>query len=416
MRRLRTSGLQFLLALLLSLALWTYVSFTENPTEQRIFEVPVNITSPKVGLLIVDPASGEPIQPDIMTSVQVTGPDLDLRELATDNFTATADLSPYDEGLHTVPIRVRGPGSVRQRSQNPAAMQVRLELEATRTLTITPQLNNQLPFLFQLTDASIATDQVVASGPQNLMAQVEQVVAPIELQGQTSSFTRDINLVALDEDGMPVAGITLAPDHVRINVQIETRTETQRASVLPKFEGQPAPGYTTERIDWDPKFVEFIASEAITVPLETEPIDLTGRTESFSQTVRIVTPLGVKAQLLPDEVTVSVPIVPFEIPSNVPLFVPVSPTNLGQDLQVTADPPSLTITVQGTFEQLSQLANATVQATVDLNGLGPGTYPIQAVVQLPPGLQIVGDPPQVTVTITTKPPGSGSPAPGTEGG
>lgn len=416
MRRLRTSGLQFLLALMLSLALWTYVSFTDNPTEQRTFEVPVDLTNPKAGLLIVDPSSGEPVTPEIVTSVQVTGPEMDLNELITENFTATADLSPYDEGLHTIPIRVRGPRSVRQRTQNPAAMQVRLEPEETRTLTITPQLNNQLPFLFVLNGTSIATDQVVASGPQNLMAQVDQVIAPIELQGQTSSFTRDIDLVALSEDGEPVPGITLTPDHVKINVQIETRVGTQRASVLPKFSGQPAPGYTTERIDWAPKFVEFIASEAITVPLETEPIDLTGRTESFSQTVRILSPSGVEAQLLTEEVTVSVPIVPFQIPSNVPLFVPVSPTNLGQDLQVSADPPSLTITVSGTFEQLSQLANATVQATVDLSGLGPGTYQVSAGVQLPPGLQIVGDPPQVTVTITTKPPGSGSPAPGTEGG
>lgn len=416
MRRLRTSGLQFLLALMLSLALWTYVSFTQNPTEQRTFEVPVNITNPKPGLLIVDPASGEPIEPTVVTSVQVTAPQVDLRELVTANFTATADLSPYEEGLHNVPIRVRGPSAVRQRSQTPAAMQVRLEPEETRTLTITTQLNNQLPFLFELTDATIATDQVVASGPQNLMAQVAQVVAPIELQGQTSSFTRDIDLVALDENGEPVPGIKLAPDHVKINVQIATRVGPQRASVLPKFRGQPAPGYTTERIDWDPKFVEFIASEAISVPLETEPIDLSGRTEAFSQTVRIIIPNGIQARLLTEEVTVTVPIVPFEIPSNVPLFVPVSPTNLGQDLQVTADPPSLTITVSGTFEQLSQLANATVQATVDLSGLGPGTYQVPAGVQLPPGLQIVGDPPQVTVTITAKPPGGEAPVPTTEGG
>jgi YbbR domain-containing protein len=415
MRRLRATGLQFLLALLLSLALWTFVSFTQNPSDQQSFEVPIDITDPRPGLLIVDPASGEPIRPELITRVQVTGPQLNLAELSTESFTATADLSPYGEGLHTVPIRVRTPNTVRERSHTPASIQVRLALEATRTLTITPELNNQLPFLFELNDIALATDQVVASGPQNLMAQVDRVAALIELQGQTTSFTRDVALAAFDQNGEPVPGITLAPDHVKITVQIEPRVEAQRASVLPKFTGQPAPGYTTERIDWNPKFVEFIASQAITVPLETEEIDLTGRTESFSQTVRVISPAGVRARLLTDRVTVSVPIVPFQIPSNVPLFVPVSPTNLGSDLQVTADPPSLTITVSGTFEQLSQLANATVQATVDLSGLGPGTYPITAVVQLPPGLQIVGDPPQVTVTIVPKPPNSSSP-PAVEGG
>jgi YbbR domain-containing protein len=416
MRRLRASGLQFVLALLLSLALWTFVSFTQNPSDQRSFEVPIAISNPNAGLLIVDPASGEPIKPQLVTTIQVTGPQLNLAELSPKSFTATADLSPYGEGLHSVPIRVRTPNTVRTRGHTPASIQVLLALEATRTLTITPELNNQLPFLFELNDITLATDQVVASGPQNLMAQLDRVVALIELQGQTTSFTRDVELFALSESGEPVSGITLSPDHVKITAQIEPRVEAQRASVLPKFKGQPAPGYTTERIDWNPKFVEFIASQAITVPLETEEIDLTGRTESFSQTVRVISPPGVRARLLTDRVTVSVPIVPFQIPSNVPLFVPVSPTNLGPDLQVTADPPSLTITVSGTFEQLSQLANATVQATVDLSGLGPGSYPITAGVQLPPGLQIVGDPPQVTVTIAPKTPNSSSPPPTVEGG
>lgn len=396
----KVSGLLATL-LIIGIALF-YVSFVLNPIGQKKFDVPVNVTSVPSGLILVDPASGEPIEPVIYVEFEAVARLLSLNILETENLEATADLSPYADGLHNVPIKIKSPNNIKVREYTPSSIQVRLVPEETRTLTITTQLNNQLPFLFELVDATIAVDQVVASGPQDLMAQVAQVVAPIELQGQTSSFTRDIGLVALNEDGEPVVGIKLAPDHVKINVQIATRIGPQRTSVLPKFRGQPAPGYTTESIDWDPKFVEFIASEAISVPLETEPIDLSGRTESFSQTVRMIIPNGIQARLLTKEVTVSIPIVPFEIPSNVPLFVPILPTNLGQDLQATANPPSLTITVSGTFEQLSQLANATVQATVDLSGLGPGTYQVPVGVQLPPGLQIVGNPPQVTVTITTK--------------
>ena len=416
MRQLRASTLQFLLALMLSLALWTFVSFTQNPTEQETFEVPVVVTSPNNGLILVDPATGEPSRPKITTRVQVTGPQLNLDELDTDSFTATADLSAFDEGLHAVQIRVKLPDSVRLRTVSPATVQVQLVPLETRTLAVTREIQGQLPFLFELENISIAADQVVASGPQELMARVDRVIAPIDLQGRTTSFSPDIQLVAVDENGEPVAGIALAPDHVKVNVQIESRVEVQRASVLPRFTGQPAPGYTTERIDWTPKFVQIIASQAITTPLETDVIDLTGRTEPFTQTVRVINPEGLQSEMLNDEVTVSVPIVPFQIPSNVPLFVPVSPTQLGPDLQVTADPPSLTITVQGTFDQLSQLANATVQATVDLSGLGPGTHELRAEIQLPPGLQIVGEPPQVTVSITPKLPGESSPAPTTEGG
>ncbi|HEX6291164.1 MAG TPA: CdaR family protein [Herpetosiphonaceae bacterium] len=416
MRRLRTSGLQFLLALMLSLALWTYVSFTENPTEQEAFEVPVTLIDPHEGLVLVDATTGEPAEPKILTTLQVTGPQLNLDELDTESFTATADLSTLEAGLHSVPIRVRWPSTVRVRSHNPASLQVRLVPEATRTMTVTRDVQGQLPFLFELEDISLATDQVVASGPQDLMARIERVSLPIDLQGRTANFTREIEPIALDENGDPVSGITLRPNRIKVNVQIESRVEVQRASVLPSFTGQPAPGYTTERIDWAPKFVEIIASQAITVALETEKIDLAGRTESFTQTVSVIKPTGIQTQLLTERITVTVPVVPFQVPSNVPLFVPVTPVNLGSDLAVTADPPTLTITVSGTFDQLSQLANATVQATVDLSGLGPGTYQRPAAIPLPQGLQIVGDQPQVTVTIAPSPPGQPSPAPTTNGG
>jgi YbbR domain-containing protein len=401
---------------MLSLALWTFVSFTGNPTEQETFEVPVVVTSPNDGLILVDPATGEPTETKINTRVQVTGPQYNLNELSPESFTATADLSSFQEGLHSVQIHVKHPDSVRLRTVNPATVQVQLVPLETQTLAVAREIQGQLPFLFELEGISIATDQVVASGPQELMARVDRVIVPIELQGRTTSFSPDIQLVAVDENSEAVPGIKLTPDHVKVNVQIQSRVEVQRASVLPRFTGQPAPGYTTERIDWTPKFVEIIASQAITTPLETEPIDLAGRTETFTETVRVIKPEGVQSRLLNDQVTVTVPIVPFQIPSNVPLFVPVSPTRLGPDLQVTADPPSLTITVSGTFDQLSQLANATVQATVDLSGLGPGTHQLRAEIQLPPGLQIVGDPPQVTVSITPKPSGEASPTPTTEGG
>ena len=69
MKRLRTSGLQFLLALLLSLALWTFVSFTQNPSIARAVDVEVDVVGPSTGLVVVDPATGFPLEPSLESIV-----------------------------------------------------------------------------------------------------------------------------------------------------------------------------------------------------------------------------------------------------------------------------------------------------------------------------------------------------------
>jgi YbbR domain-containing protein len=400
MRQLGTSGLQFLLALVLALALWTFVSFTENPIQEREFVVPVEVNEPAEGLTVIDPATGEPAEIKATTTVRVAGPQSEIQSLSRADLEAVADISALEEGLHTVSIDVTVPRDFRLVNRQPADLAVRLESLETRTFSVTVLKEGQLPFSYTLDASDVATDQVIVRGPQPLVEQVQQVVARINLQGRTASFTESVSLQAVDRNGEPVSGVTLAPDHTKVTVRIEPHLDVQRVSVLPQFEGEPAPGYLVERYDWEPKFVEVFAPVAITGTLRTEPITLTNRTESFTQTVNLIDLDGIVTRLENNTVTVSVSIVPFEVRSSVPLFVPVVPTHLGAGLQASAQPASLMVTVSGTFQQLSQLANTTVQATVDLQGLGPGTYTLPVTIRLPEGLEIVEPAaPQVTVTI-----------------
>lgn len=404
MRRIRTSSLQFLLALVLSLALWTFVSFTKNPTELKTFVVPITIVQPSAGLIVVDPATGAPFNGPVTTSVQVSGPQVDVDQLRPDNFTATADLSGLNAGEQTVPISITPVRGVRIRSYTPEALRVQLEQRISKTYNVQPVTQGRLPFLFENKSTLVANKSAVVTGSPDLLAQVARVIVTIDLQNRTQTYSEQKDLVPVDGTGKPVVGVTVDPAQTSVTVSVTPRVEVQRVAVEPQTTGFAAPGYTTERIDWTPRYVDIIASVEITGSLRTEPIDLTDRTESFTQTVRLVD-IDETIQLLgSDLVTVTIPIVPIQIPANYPLFVPVTPINIGPGLQATAQPPSLTILAKGTFEQLQQLENATVQATLDLNGYGPGTYTLPVTIDLPPGLQIVGDQPEATVTITALPP------------
>jgi YbbR domain-containing protein len=406
-RPLRASVLQFLLALILSLALWTFISFTENPTRQGELEVDVAVNEPSPGLVPVNPTTGLPGLSDATTTVRVVGPRDDVAQLSADQFEASADISNLPAGLHIVPIHVEPPPEVRLLSYQPKDVTVRLEPVGTKTMTVTQEVVGQPPFSYTYDVVSIASDEVVVRGPQDLVERVEQVVARIDLQGRTSNFTEPIPLEPLDDNGDSVPGVTPIPQETNVSVRISPTITTQRVSVLPQFEGEPAQGYVVERYDWNPKFVEVGVTPGAggATTLRTEPIDLSGRTESFTETVQLIDQEGVFTQLPTDNVMVSVDIIPFaEVQSNIPLSVPVTPVNLDPRLQATAKPPSLDITVSGTFQQLRQLANTTVQATVNLRDLGPGTYTLPVTIDLPKGLEIVGPEPQVTVTITQSAP------------
>lgn len=421
MRRLRTSGLQFVLALLLSLALWTFVSFTQNPTRERRLDVPVEVIPPPPGLVVVDPTTGLPAQPQLNTTLQVTVADSDLGLVNPQNFKATANLSGSQAGDQTVPIDVDPPTGVRIRTFSPTSLRVRLVAQSTRALPIQVTPRNQPAFLFAVGDFVVDAKEAIASGPAEMLSRVDRVIAPIDLAGRTSTFVANVALEAVDRGGSVVSGITLSPAATSITIPINPRAQIQRVSVVPRIIGQPAPGYTNVRgdegIDWNPKYVELIAPFLITGTLGTETIDLTGRTESFTETVKLDAVDPSWTLITSDQITVTVPVVPFQTPYLAPVFVPVTPINQGTDLNVTVQPLGLSITARGTAEQFKQLESNPVEATVDVRGLGPGTYSLAASVALPGGLTIVGNQPQVTVTIVAAPTSPApSPAPSVPGG
>jgi YbbR domain-containing protein len=390
---------------MLSLSLWTFVSFTQNPTEVRPFSVPVDVVPPPEGLIAVNPETELPLRGELTTEIDASVATVDASTIRDTNFRATLNLNEYGEGDHLVPITVTPPTGVRVRRQQPTTLNVRIVQQATREFSVEKENRNRPAFLFEPGDVTLPLKQVTATGPRNLLERVQRVIVPINLEGRTATFTDEVVLEAVDANGAVVQGITIIPERTRVTVPIAPRANVQRVSVLPRFIGQPAPGYTTEgenqRIDWNPKYVDLIAPVEITGTLETEPITLTGRTEPFTQTVQLADLDDPSITLLtPSTITVTVPIAPFQTPSLGPVFVPVSIVNLGPDLQETHQPLGFTITARGTADQFKQLETQPVQAIVDVRGLGPGTYPLAAVVELPSGLQIVSGQPQVTVTIT----------------
>lgn len=413
MSRLRIYGAQFVLGLVLALTLWTYVSFTTNPNATRQITTPIRIVGLQPGLTIINNGTGLPEFFSQSTTVTITGPKQDIDQLASNELQATLVLDNLQPGVADVPVTVIGPDFVRVRNRVPSEVTLRLARELTATIPITIVKQGQPPFSFSIGTMTQGAQEAVVRGPEELVKRVVAAMGEIDLQGQTVDLATTLTLDAVDVAGDAVEGVSITPQSVSVRVPIVAQFGVQQVSVVPTLKGQPAPGFAVGRIDWEPKIVEIFTSGIVTSTLATEPVLLDGLSNNVTQTVVLQRLPSVITRPQTVAVTVSVEIVPISVPSQLPLLVPVSPTNLGEGLTApAAEPASVQVTLAGPFEQLSQLANTpgAVAATVDLRDLGPGTYNLPVQIRVPAGLQLIS-PAAPTVSVTIYPPPTPTPSP-----
>ena len=414
MNRLPIYGAQAVLALLLALTLWTYVSFITNPNARRQLPTAVQVVGLPDGLILVDPGTGLPTDLTASTTLTISGPEREIEALSSADFTALINLDDAGPGVSRVPISVEGPDVARVRSREPDEITVRLARELVATVPVTTTLQGQPPFSFSVGRVTQGAREAVVRGPEDLVRRVVAAVATVDLQGQTVDLAATLPLTPVDAMGDPVEGVTITPEEVAVRVPILAQLGPQQVSVVPTLIGQPAPGYAVGNISVDPNVVEVVTSGVMTGTFSTEPIDLTGLTGPITRTVGLQRPPNVITRPADIPVTVRVSIVPIAVTSQLPLPIFVSPTNLGEGLSAPeAEPAAIQVTLAGQFDRLIEVANTpgAVVATVDLSGLGPGTYVLPVQITVPEGLELIAPiDPQVRVTIFP-PPATPTPEP-----
>jgi YbbR domain-containing protein len=427
---LRSTGLRLLLALGLSISLWAFVSFSQNPDRRAPFDgLNVVVSGLAPGLIIVD-QDGMPRPSLPPVNVIVEADAATLETVRNSDITTAVDLTDRNAGEHVVQVR-----AATNRSDlagrltmtvEPGFLPIRLEQVLTQTVPLTVNLSGSLPFSFeagqpQARDASGDELQTVqVRGPQGRVEQVAGARAAVSIQSLRADYTSSVPLEAVDAGDRPVEGVTVLPGSVQVLVPIRSVVGVRRVGVLGTISGAPAPGYVVSGISSDPPLVNLTGSSGpldVVSQVETEPVDIAGATGTITREVALRLPAGTLLQDgQPTRAVITVTIVPVTRPFQLALPVPVQPANLGAGLLLSYNPPVVSITVAGTSGALAALSSSPLQGTIDLSGLGPGTTNVRVEVPLPPGVQLVGTAPEVSVTLRlipspTPPPPTRTPEP-----
>ncbi|MBI4478085.1 MAG: hypothetical protein HY654_12990 [Acidobacteria bacterium] len=182
--------------------------------------------------------------------------------------------------------------------------------------------------------------------------------------------------------------------------------EFERASakvvpVVPTVEGEPAKGFQIGKISASPATVEVVGPESRLQQLTeavTEPVSVAGAAQTIleSVTIGIVDP-AVRLRV-PLSGWVTVEITPTPLERALQTSVRVRSTASGHEARV--QPTYVSVTVRGPRAVVSALHAESIEAFVDLAGLGPGQYNLPVRMEPAQQLNVIGiDPPVVRVTI-----------------
>jgi YbbR domain-containing protein len=398
-----------LLAFILALTVWVAAVFTDDPNVGPIDEtIPIHYLPPAEGLQVVGDLT-QVAQVTIQTTRSVAD------EISPESIKIEVDLSNYGEGTHTVELDPQYDlRPLRIDKINPAQISFTLETIITKEIPIVVTVMGDPAIEFVAREATYKPETGLVHGPSSVVDQVVELHSEVEILGARQNVEEETPLVAYDLDGQVVEGVEIEPETIQITVPIEQSDRYRLVSVIPTIEGSPAYGYRFKSVEAFPTLVQVTSSdpEAISeLPgfVVTEPIDISGATETVERRVFLDLPFGftiIGNQTILVKVTIEV------IESSITFNLPIEVQGLTEGLTAGLTPESLIVTLTGPLSIIQEMQPEDVRVFVNLVNLEEGSHVITPEVVVPQvEVQAETAPETVEVEIGIAPPMTATPTP-----
>jgi YbbR domain-containing protein len=269
-----------------------------------------------------------------------------------------------------------------------------------RSLRVPLEFRN-IPEALEIVGNTPDTVDVRLRGSSAVLSRVQsgEIVAVIDLSSARSGSR--LFHIRNDEVRAPfgVEVSQVVPSTLALELEKSAR---RRVPVVPAIEGDPAPGFVVGRFVSDPATVEIIGPDSHVrqvAEATTEPVSV----KDAKARVRDGVTIGVADSSVrlaqAQNANVTVEIWPAPVERRMP-DVPVRWRNLGTGLRAQVSPQLVHVTVRGSKDPLAALRSDSIQAFVDLAGLGSGRYNLRVQVDPAESFGVVAiDPAVVSVTI-----------------
>ncbi|MBR2783776.1 MAG: hypothetical protein IKD93_06255 [Firmicutes bacterium] len=382
------------LAVILALLLWGYVTVTQNPLTEATFSVPVEIRN----------LASDLAQPDTNYQVQVRvqGTAGVIEDLSSYDIAAYVDLTDMQAGEATPVVNIELPPNVSLVSRSPESLELTLYPKVSQTFSVEVQVRGTPAEGCSLLDPVVTPDIVSLSGSDLSISSVDKVFVAVDVTGLAENYSKNLAVEVLNSAGENITDhFTCYPSTVAVLVPVVQEQPEASLPVRCSVTGEPAAGYKVSRVVVEPSTVlAFGPQEALDeiMYLEADSISVSGlsATTSFTQSVRA--PEGIS--LSRDNVTV---VVQIEAVNGTDFTCPLTDfRGLADGLEYSCETKSCTVSLSGTATYLQSLTEDSIHLYVDLSGISEaGTYELEVQAELPGGVALSElSPAAVTVTVT----------------
>ena len=396
----RSHILRALTALLLAVVTWGWVMQMTDPIKSTVYSE-VEILSPQF--------SDEMVMVTNLprATITVQGPESEVAKINRSLLSLRLDTSTVvGPGQYRLPLQVVAPDTSNRIKVEPSFVQVQIDEVTSKVIPIEIQETGSDSSTRQVNTIATDVSQVTVSGPSSAVDRVDKVILPVAIETQVTTFSNVYTPYAVDENGQRVSEVTVLPSQIRTQVQLESRGRV--VSVIPDVTGQPAEGYATQQRTVLPTSITVEGPEDVLDNLlfvHTEPVDITGASQSVSQRVGLADlPEGVVVVDPPSgEVEVRIAIQDSSSTLQTLNDVPIKVLGVPSGSVAVVEPASVDVSLEGTVAKLSELKPEDITVVVDATGLEPGIHQLTPVIALPNnGVRSSGTTPE-SVEVTIQP-------------
>ena len=397
-----------ILSLLVAVLVWLLAINIDNPIVKKTFIVTdVQLLNEAYidadGKMCMRNEEQEPIRVTIKAQRKV------LDDLASADIRAAADLQQavsLDTNPVMVPITATvdniAPGNIQVSPQN---LSLHIEDKETKEFVVTVTTKDTKPERgYEIGNLVSSPEKIRITGPTSLINKIDKVTASVDVSGASSDVTRETDVTVIDKNGEQFSSQDMSYLNVS-KVYVTARLWKVRTDVKISAEcsGTPADGYQVEGVTTTPNVISVsgsdealhaLAEQNNTVWIPAEAIDISGRDKDCEEKINISDYLPEGLKLTSDsseDVFVHVNILPegstvCEVPTK-----NIKVENVPDGMQVAFDAAQVELRVKKTKEDLGDLKEKNIKASIDLKDKKEGTYEVVVDIEIPEGYELVDE-------------------------
>ncbi|MEY3989402.1 MAG: hypothetical protein RI985_483 [Chloroflexota bacterium] len=362
------------IAFAISLSLWAFLFVRANPTNSQS----------KSGILVVKNLASNLVVVDETGRRQTTFPVIEAQifaaqsafgQLPAAGLTFYVDVADKGAGEYELPVQVDWrPEWGYFRSEIRTDQQViTVRLEEVISKVFAPEIETTgLSSDAVYNRSSVLVDpttEVVVSGPQTLVNQVEGVRLRFAYNASQMGSTESILVVPVNAQGEQVFGVESTPAQVDVVIRVEPKFGIRSVVIKPNVIGVVASGYEITGIVADPSTVAIqgdVQTISNTTSIDTDDINVTGLSQTLTQTVALKLNNVSLVDAANTQAQVRVDIAPIERNTRMRLLVPIEIRDVPEGFVFVTQPAVYVLDVLIEPEALRRNSIGLVQAFVSV--------------------------------------------------